>query len=60
MQYIENYYKKQILGGLEDEPLLNQNFKDVQDGYVQTPTSMDANVNTPQKKHSDQPGGDMG
>ena len=47
MKYIENYYKKQILSGLEDEPLLNQNFKDVQDGYVQTPTSMDANINTP-------------
>ena len=47
MKYIENYYKKQILTGLEDEPLLNQNFKDVQDGYVQTPTSMDANINTP-------------
>ena len=29
MQYIENYYKKQIMGGLEDEPLLNQNFVDV-------------------------------
>ena len=47
MKYIENYYKKQILGGLEDEPLMNQNFKDVQDGYVQTPTSMDANIDTP-------------